>query len=218
MELYLVRHGESDIPPDRFQKDFPLSDLGRRQAAAMAERFRDFRVDHLLTTPYLRTVQTAEAIAAVAGCTAIEEPGLGSFLAGGFHDVAVSKARESYPEWFEKVYPLQSYELAGGESASAFFERVTEAFVEKVWDRYWKTRDLNVVVVCHEETINALLHHFLGLEFTGFQTFMLDHTSITRLNSRMHRPRVTAVNDIAHLIEAGLPTGSSGSGRPAAAS
>lgn len=216
MELYLVRHGESDIPPDTFQNDFPLSDLGQRQAAAMAKRFRDVRIDHLLTTPYLRTAQTAEAIAAVAGVTAIEEPGLGSFRAGGFHDVPVSKAREAYPEWFERTYPLQSYELAGGESAAAFFERVTEAFVEKVWERFSESRDLNVVVVCHEETINALLHHFLGLTFTGFQTFKLDHTSITRINSRMNRPRVTAVNDIAHLVMAGLPVGASGTGRAAA--
>ncbi len=181
----------------------------------MAERFRDVRIDHLMTTPYLRTAQTAEAVAKVAGITAIEEPGLGSFRAGGFHDVPVSKAREAYPEWFEKAYPLQTYELAGGESAAAFFERVTEAFIEKVWERYSESRDLNVVVVCHEETINALLHHFLGIEFTGFQTFKLDHTSITRLNSRMKRPRITAVNDIAHLVMAGIPVGASGTGRAA---
>jgi len=216
MDLYLVRHGESDIPPDTFQDDFPLSPLGERQAEELAKRFRDVRIDHLLTTPYRRTAQTAEAVARVAGVEAIEEPGLGSFRAGGFHDLPVSKAREAYPEWFERVYPLQSYELAGGESAAAFFERVTEAFVEKVWERYSESRDLNVVLVCHEETINALLHHFLGLTFAGFQTFKLDHTSITRVNSRMQRPRITAVNDIAHLMMAGLPVGASGSGRPAA--
>ncbi|MDP9236521.1 MAG: histidine phosphatase family protein [Chloroflexota bacterium] len=215
MDLYLIRHGESDIPPDTFQNDFPLSELGLRQAAAMAKRFEGLAIDHLMTTPYQRTASTAEAIARVAGIEAIEEPGLGSFRAGGFHDVPVSKAREAYPDWFEKTYPLQSYELAGGESAAAFFERVTEAFVEKVWEQYSEHRDLNVVVVCHEETINALLHHFLGLPFEGFQTFKLDHTSITRVNSRQHRPRVTAVNDIAHLIMAGLPVGASGTGRAA---
>jgi len=214
MDLYLIRHGESDIPPDTFQDDYPLSDLGLHQAEAMAQRFRDVRVDHLITTPYLRTRQTAEAIARATGVTAIEEPGLGAFKAGGFHAVPVSKAREAYPDWFEKTYPLQSYELAGGESAAAFFERVTEAFIEKVWERYSESRDLHVVVVCHEETVNALLHHFLGLPFTGFQTFKLDHTSITRVNSRLHRPRISAVNDTAHLVVAGLPVGASGTGRP----
>ncbi len=215
MELYLVRHGESEIPPDTFQSDFPLSELGRKQAAAVASRFRNVRIDHLLTTPYLRTQQTAEAIAQVTGVKAIEEPGLGAFQAGGFHDVPVSKAREAYPDWFEKTYPLQSYELAGGESASAFFERVTEAFVEKVWDRYYKTGDLNVVVVCHEETINVLLLHMLRLPFEGFQTFRLDHTSVTMANSRQRKPRITAVNDISHLVMAELPIGSSGKGRAA---
>src|SRR5207237_10196723 len=65
MELYLVRHGESEIPPDTFQSDFPLSDLGRKQATAVAGRFRDISIDHLLTTPYQRTQATAEAIAGV---------------------------------------------------------------------------------------------------------------------------------------------------------
>ena len=213
MALYLVRHGEADIPPDTFQNDFPLSALGRRQADAVAQRFAAVRIDHLLTTPYLRTRETAEAIARVAGVTAIEEPGLGAFRAGGFHDVPVSKAREAYPEWFEKTYPLQSYELAGGESAAAFFERVTEAFVEKVWQRYYESRDLNVVVVCHEETINVLLLHLLGLPFAGFQTFKLDHTSVTTVNSKLRRPRITAVNDTTHLALAGLPSGASGKGR-----
>jgi probable phosphoglycerate mutase len=214
MDLYLIRHGESDIPPDTFQDDYPLSDLGLGQAEAMAQRFRGVRVDHLITTPYHRTRQTAEAIARAAGVMAIEEPGLGAFKAGGFHGVPVSKARDAYPDWFEKTYPLQSYELAGGESAAAFFERVTEAFIEKVWERFSESHDLNVVVVCHEETINALLHHFLGLPFTGFQTFKLDHTSVTRVNSRLHRPRINAVNDTAHLVVAGLPAGASGTGRP----
>jgi broad specificity phosphatase PhoE len=216
MELYLIRHGEADIPPDTFQNDFPLSPLGRRQAAALAERFRGLRIDHLITTPYLRTRETAEAIAGVAGAAAIEEPGLGAFKAGGFHDVPVSKAREAYPEWFEKTYPLQSYELAGGESAQAFFERVTEAFLEKVWHRYYDTADLNVVVVCHAETINVLLQHIVSLPFDGFQTFKLDHTSVSHVSSKMRKPRINCVNDISHLVVAGIPTGASGTGRPAA--
>jgi probable phosphoglycerate mutase len=216
MELYLVRHGEADIPPDTFQNDFPLSPLGVRQAKALGGRFHDVRIDHLITTPYQRTRQTAEAVAEVAGVTAIEEPGLGAFKAGGFHDVPVSRAREAYPDWFEKTYPLQSYELAGGESAQAFFERVTEAFLEKVWDRYYGTADLNVVVVCHAETINVLLQHIVSLPFDGFQTFKLDHASISRVSSRLHKPRIVCVNDVSHLVAAGIPTGASGTGRAAA--
>jgi len=90
---------------------------------------------------------------------------------------------------------------------------VTEAFIEKVWERYYEARDLNVVVVCHEETINVLLLHMLGLPFEGFQTFRLDHTSVTTVNSRLRRPRITSVNDTAHLALAQLPTGASGKGR-----
>ena len=62
MELYLVRHGESEIPPDTFQSDFPLSDLGRKQATAVAGRFRDISIDHLLTTLSLGAISLPEFV------------------------------------------------------------------------------------------------------------------------------------------------------------
>jgi len=78
MDLYLVRHGESEIPEDAVQTDFPLSALGREQAARVGERFARLKINHLITTPYKRTQETAQAIAAPAGVKAIEEPGLGA--------------------------------------------------------------------------------------------------------------------------------------------
>lgn len=199
MDLYLVRHGESNIPNDAVQSDYPLSPLGEKQAARLGERFRGLHIDHLITTPYRRTQQTAAAIAATTDVTLVEEPGLGAIDAGELTRVPFSQRRERWPEFYARpVSPLMDYSHFGGESAAAFFERVTTSFVERVWDRFWR-EPATVVVVCHAETINALLHHVLEMPYDGWVMFSIDHTAVTMLDVRHDRPRVRYVNDSSHL-------------------
>lgn len=155
MDLYLVRHGESAIPVNGVQSAYPLSDLGREQARRLGERFRGLAIDHLVTTPYKRTQETARAIAAVTGVGAIEVPSLGTVDAGGLGIAPFSERRQRWPEYFENPSPLLDYEPFGGEGPKAFNERVTEAFVEQVWDRHSGER-VRVFVVCRAETVNAL--------------------------------------------------------------
>ena len=69
MALYLVRHGKAgsrerfDGPDDQR----PLTANGRAQADALAERFRDQPVPRVLSSPYVRCVQTVEPLARAAG-------------------------------------------------------------------------------------------------------------------------------------------------------
>lgn len=199
MDLYLIRHGESDIPADTVQSDYPLSPLGEEQAARLGDRFRGLTIDHLITTPYRRTQQTAAAIAATTNVAVVEEPGLGAIDAGDLIRVPFSQRRERWPEFYARpVSPLMDYSPFGGESASAFFERITGAFVERVWDRFWR-ESVTVVVVCHAETVNGLLHHILAMPYEGWMAFSIDHTAVTLLDVRHNRPRVRYVNDASHL-------------------
>jgi len=199
MELYLVRHGESEIPADSVQADYPLSALGREQARLLGERFRGLHLDHLLTTPFQRTRETAAAIAATTGVTLIEEPGLGAIDAGELQRVPFSQRRERWPEYYaQPPNPAMDYAHFGGESAAGFYERVTGAFVERIWERHWR-EPVTLLVVCHAETINALLHHMLRMAWEGWMTFSIDHTSVSMLDVRLERPRVRSVNDTTHL-------------------
>ena len=64
MLLYLLRHAEPDSSPT-FQDDTrPLTAFGHSQAATVAQFFRRslLSVDTIYCSPYLRAVQTAEAI------------------------------------------------------------------------------------------------------------------------------------------------------------
>jgi broad specificity phosphatase PhoE len=198
MNLYLVRHGESEIPAGQVQFDYPLSPLGREQAARVAERFRGLVLDQLITTPFRRTQETAAAIAATTGVAWMEEPGLGAVDAGELQRTPYEQRRERFPQYYANPSPLQDFSAFGGESAAAFFERVASAFVERIWAANWD-QELAVMLVCHAETINAILHHVLGMPFEGWMTFSIDHTSVTLLDVRHRRPRVRYVNNTTHL-------------------
>jgi len=199
VNLYLIRHGESDIPADRVQHDYPLSALGREQARRLGERFRGLSIDRLITTPFQRTQETAAAIADVAGLTVFEEPGLGAIDAGEMHNIPFSRRKERWPEFFAKPpTPAMDYAHFGGESAQSFYERATGAFVERVWEEHWRER-VTVVTVCHAETINVILHHVLRMPYDGWMTFSIDHTAVTLLDVRLGRPRVRFLNDTTHL-------------------
>src|SRR5205814_9760432 len=97
MDLYLVRHGESNIPEDAIQTDYPLSELGREQARRVGERFRGTTIDHLVTTPYKRTQETARAIAAAAGVAALEAPGLGAITPSDLGRTPFSERQQRWP-------------------------------------------------------------------------------------------------------------------------
>ncbi|HET9199996.1 MAG TPA: histidine phosphatase family protein [Dehalococcoidia bacterium] len=212
MELFMVRHGESDIPPGRIQKDYPLSELGRKQAERVGKRFAGMTIDHLITTPYRRCLETAQAIADNTGVEHVELPGLGAVDAGPLHDIPIVEIGERYPDLARPG--TFDFSPAGGESPQSFSERITASFVEGIWDRYHNDQ-LTVVSVSHEETINAILFHMVGASFEGFHAFRIDHTSVTAVDVRFGKPRIRFTNDISHLGE--LPVGQSGKGRPAKA-
>ena len=65
MRLILVRHAHSDPgEPDELR---PLSERGREQARALAERLAPERPGLVLSSPLLRARETAAAIAKAAG-------------------------------------------------------------------------------------------------------------------------------------------------------
>lgn len=61
-EIWLVRHGDcyEDMADE---PDPPLSPLGRKQAALLAERVRRLKPAAVYSSPYRRAVETAKAIA-----------------------------------------------------------------------------------------------------------------------------------------------------------
>jgi broad specificity phosphatase PhoE len=64
MKIYFVRHGSTDSLEKRISQpnDEPLNERGIAQAKQLAERFKNEKLDLVISSPHLRAVQTAEEI------------------------------------------------------------------------------------------------------------------------------------------------------------
>lgn len=79
--LLLVRHGHARSSDGTYGPDTPLSDLGRRQAIAIARSMRARTPRALYTSPFPRASQTAEPLSRELGIEPISEPRLAEFVA-----------------------------------------------------------------------------------------------------------------------------------------
>ena len=65
MRLYLIRHAQSENnarPESERHHDPGLTDLGRRQADCLAEKLPELNLTRLITSPFLRTLETTDRI------------------------------------------------------------------------------------------------------------------------------------------------------------
>ena len=112
MELYLIRHAQSQnnaLPEKDRVEDPPLTDVGHRQCAHLAKWIPSLRLTRLVTSPFLRTLQTADHISRSVSLTPevrVELHEQGGCVSGHTRDVLVgrpgmtrSEILSQYPEF-----------------------------------------------------------------------------------------------------------------------
>jgi 2,3-bisphosphoglycerate-dependent phosphoglycerate mutase len=210
--LVLIRHGESIVTVKRtiggVRSCVGLSDLGRRQAERLRERFSrgdDIEPDVLLSSDFQRAIETAEIIRPAFGPALAEREfeqlaGLGEHDPGPDIDgmtFAAYVERFGTPDWSGdpnvEIFP-------GGETTFEFHRRVHTAIGE-VLERHAGS---SIVVSCHGGVVDAVFRHLLGLPITGGFELQALNTSITEfVSTNSEQWRLVRYNDAAHL--AGLP-------------
>lgn len=97
--VILVRHGETDWNrDDRWQgwADPPLNELGRQQAAELAERLRHVPFDAVYTSDLERAHQTAEIVAAPHGVPVVADAGLREIDVGSWSGLTKAEIEERF--------------------------------------------------------------------------------------------------------------------------
>jgi alpha-ribazole phosphatase len=194
--LLLARHGQSVANAvRRFQgiQDVPLSDLGRRQAAALGAALRGGRLVHVYASPLERARLTAEAVVAELGVPLTLVDDLRELSLGEWEGCTVDEIRaqpgDPYARW---VRDPERHRPPGGEPLQTVQERALRV-VDAIAAAHPDGEE--VLVVSHGGVISACLAHWLGLPLSSIWRLTVGNGSV----SRVAPPRVLSVNETAHL-------------------
>ena len=200
--LLLARHGQSvSNAVRRFQgvQDVPLSELGRRQAEALAGAFGQRRIAAVYSSPLQRARHTAELVAAAVQAPLRSVDDLRELSLGEWEGCTVEEveARPGNPYACWVRDPVGSLP-PGGEPLADVQGRVVRALAEI--ERAHPNGD-DVLVVCHGGVISAYLAHCLGLPLSSIWRLTVSNCSITELAP----PRLLSMNVTTHLTGIAVP-------------
>jgi glucosyl-3-phosphoglycerate phosphatase len=103
--VYLARHGESDWnAANRFQghSDRPLTELGRKQAYALADIVAGERVEAIYSSPLIRALDTARIVAARTGLEVTTRDDLREVDTGSWSGLSRAEVKERFPRGFDR--------------------------------------------------------------------------------------------------------------------
>lgn len=207
-ELWLIRHGDAipgpdEIVPSGVYDDLPLSNIGREQAQALAERLDGMHVDAIYSSPLKRCRQTAAPLAERLDLTPVIVPDIKEIRIGEIRPLpadpndlqALTKALQERQIDIVRVAGEEGNwdAIKNSERSKDFRGRVVTA----IDDIASKHRGQRVLVFAHGGVINAYAADVLGLEKDFF--FPCANTSITIVRAAGPRRILYVMNDVAHV-------------------
>jgi len=199
MRLILVRHGESEWNREgrvMGRADVALTELGRRQACAVAEALRVERIHAVYSSPLSRALETGEAIMHGRCCPLVPSSALQELSRGSLEGLTREEALGFYPdlqrEW---LHPERGSEDYGGESLVSLGLRVREC-LGRIRRRH---RQGTVVVVGHYFVNLMVILDALRMEPSKFRCFDQDLGAISVVDIEKGRSILRLLNDTCHL-------------------
>ena len=204
--VLLVRHGQTPttgaVLPGR-ARGLHLSDAGREQAAAVAERIAPFgdRVAAVYASPLERTKETAAPIAAAVGQKVRTDRGL---LEADFGEWTGAELKALYkrPEWRAVQHRPSTFRFPGGESFPEMQLRIWSALERLVAAHPGKV----VVAVSHADPIKAAIAQAMGCHLDLFQRIVVSPCSVTALAHGDGGPIVLCVNSTGRDLSTLVPS------------
>ena len=199
MKIYVTRHGQvadnaEYLGDVAFPKgDIPLSELGCEQARLLAERLKSEGFSGAIySSPFVRTMQTADIIASVIGTSVVPTPAFHEIFRS---DSTIANFEGKTAEELKALFPTvdESVKLEGhwwtkeAEDAEAVRYRVAIAMRDII-----KNATGDVLLVGHGASIDAMLTYLTaGIDHTPF--YNCSYTVFDTATKRYTR------NDSAHL-------------------
>ena len=194
--VLLVRHGLTPTTGIKLPGRAPglhLSDEGRRQADAAAERIGKLpKVAAVYCSPITRARETAQPIGRAVKRALRIERDLADLDIGEWTGMSLKQAARR-PEWETVQRNPSSFRFPGGESFPEMQTRMTSALGRIVARHPGQI----VVAVSHADPIKAAVAQALGTPLDLFQRIMIAPSSITVVAYRRGGPSVLTVNSLS---------------------
>jgi len=229
MRLYIIRHGDPDYAIDH------LTEAGKREAAALAERLAGEGLTHLFSSPLGRARATLAYTSAKLGMEGeilpwTKELSLNAAPPGKPHSAAWDVPGETIrsrpvlePRWRNRPRAIQGSDGKNLKAVWAGVRRESDAFLarfgyvrERGTYRIQEANRHRLAIFCHGGFGLTWLAHLLDLPLAWvYSGFFLPPTSVTTIlfderSSDRAVPRCLGLGDISHLHMAGLPMSTSG--------
>lgn len=204
-EIYLIRHTQAEGNVYHAMQghwDGDVTALGLRQIDALAERFRDVKIDALYSSDLQRAMLTADAIRRYQPMEMhtdydLREINVGPWEARFFADVLHEQPYEA--ELF--LHRAEEFYLPGAERYGDVRLRAAAALEKIARENEGKT----IAVVSHGVTIRCLLSFVMGKTLNDPDLPICGNTGVTHLFFEDGRFFLDYVNDCSHLKALGLP-------------
>jgi broad specificity phosphatase PhoE len=199
--LTLLRHGESIGNAEsrwQGQSDYPLTEKGRAQARALAERWKaeKAKFDLVIASPLMRARETAEAVASALDLKVEMDPIWMERDIGEMEGLTEEEVRQRPQPPY--VTPYDS--IGGdGEGDWELFLRAGKALHDLL-----RRPPGSYLIVSHGGLLNQVMHAIVGISHhvnpSGVR-FQFENTSFARVTyfPQKHRWVIGTVNDRAHL-------------------
>jgi broad specificity phosphatase PhoE len=198
--LYLVRHGSTPLTAeDRFSGAIgvDLSDEGRRQVQALADRLAHEAIGAVYCSPLSRTVETATILAAPHALDPQTDDGLREISHGHWEGLTrrevESQFSDEYSAW--EMDPF-TFAPSGGESGVSVLARALPV-IRTIVSRH---EGQSVLVVSHKATLRLVISSVLGFDPRGYRD-RLDQSpaclNVLDFKDAV-RVRLMLFNDISH--------------------
>lgn len=195
--LHLVRHGSNDLLGRRLAGRLPdvhLNAQGLREARLTAEILSDAGIQHIVSSPLPRAMETAQPLAESLGLPveareAFIEVNFGLWEGRSMADLEADLAWRE----FQRNPALRTY--PGGESLVDLQSRVVKG-LEKL-RREWPGKA--VALYAHGDVLKVALAWHLGMPLDFFSRIVLSPASVSVVEISDGQARVLGINQRHHL-------------------
>lgn len=193
MHLFVIRHAQpNDESETGGDGDPPLSELGLAQARAIGRFLEEEHVDHVVSSPMARALQTAEPTARRLGVEIELDDDLKE---AGWQLGAYRRTEENLDHFIEALRENPDF-LFEPEGRAAFTERVVGSFTRIARENPGR----NVAVFCHGMVTACLIGWILDKPPTE-DLFQPHYSALSRIQASPNRGlwSVRSFNETMHL-------------------